>query len=166
MVALDDFTLSLEIQGARLRAMLENRSDETLRIWAQTNSWGWGTFILIISAHEVDEDYYILVPKPQIWTRNVPGIIDIGPAERQFFEVSPGEPEWDNLDSIGHLKGTSFRVRAALRIPETPEAIELGVFVGQITSPPRRSQPPHAWLFPFEAGASASGQEGLETLGM
>ena len=150
----DEFALTLEIQGDRLEATLENRSDRTLRIWAQTNSWGWGTFILIIGTHEGDGDHYTLVPKPQIWTRNGPGVIDIDPDGHQFFEVSPGEPEWDNLDSIGHLKRASFYVRAALRIRETPEAIELGVFMGQITSPSRLSQPPHAWLFPQAAEVS------------
>ena len=147
MYSSENFTLALEIQGNHLRATLENRSDLTLRIWAQTNSWGWGTFVLIISAHGVDENHCTLVPKPQIWTRNVPGIIDIGSGERQFFEVSPGEPKWDNLNSFEHLKDKSFYVRAALRIPETPEAIELGVFIGQITSPPKLSRPPHSWLF-------------------
>lgn len=148
MYSSEDFTLTLEIQGNRLKATLENPSDVTLRIWAQTNSWGWGTFILIISTHEVNEDHYTLVPKPQIWTRNAPVPIDIRFGDRQFFEVSPGEPEWSNLNSIGHLKNKSFYVHSAIRIPETPEAVEMGVFVGQITSPPKLSHPPHAWLFP------------------
>lgn len=151
MYSSNDFTLTLEIQGNRLKATLENRSDGTLRIWAQTNSWGWNTFILIISAHEVDEDHYTLVPKPQIWTVNLPEVIDIGPGDRQFFEVSHGEPEWSNLNSIVHLKDKSFYVHVAIHIPETPEAVEMGVFVGQITSPPKLSQPPHAWLFPQAA---------------
>lgn len=163
MYSSDDFTLTLEIQGNRLRATLENRSGGTLRIWAQTNSWGWGTFILIISAHEVDEGHYRLVPKPQRWTRNVRGVIDIGPGERQFFEVSPGKPEWDNLNCIGHLKDKPFYVRAAIRIPETPDAVELDVFMGQITSPPRLSQPPHAWLFPHAAGASDPSRTAVPT---
>jgi len=144
----DNIAMTLGIQETCLRAALENHSNRTLRIWARTNSWGWGTLILIVSAKEVDENHYTLVPKPQIWTVNLPGLIDIRCGESQIFEVSPGEPEWDNLDSIGHLKHASFYVRAALRIPETPEAIELGVFVGQIASSLILSEPPHGWLFP------------------
>ena len=148
MYSSDDFAFTLGIQGNRLRATLENRSGRTLRIWSQTNSWGWGTFILIISTREGEEDDYTLVPKPQIWTVNYPEVVEIAPGDRQFFEVSPGEPEWDNLNIIRHLKHTSFYVCAALRIPETPEANELGVLMCQITSPPQLSHPPHRWLFP------------------
>ena len=53
----DDYPLTLKIEGDRLRATLENPSDGPLRIWAQNSSWGWETFVLIISTHEVDGQF-------------------------------------------------------------------------------------------------------------
>lgn len=140
--------MTLEIQENHLRTTLTNQSSGTVRIWEQSNSWGWGTFILIINTSDAGNDCYRLVPKPQIWTANLPRFINISPGKQQIFEVSSGKPEWDNLNSIEHLKHSSFYVRAALCIPETSEAIEFNVFIGKILSPQKLSQPPHAWLFP------------------
>jgi hypothetical protein len=143
-----DVALTLEIEGALAWATLINHGVETLRIWELTNSWGWGTFLLIISMPEKEGDEYTLVPKPQVWTANLPTFVDISSGNRHVIEISPGEPEWDNLDKVTTLREKCFYVRAVLRIPETPEAMELGVLIGEISSQQVLSQPPHVWLFP------------------
>jgi hypothetical protein len=47
---------------------------------------------------------------------------------------------------VRHLIDQSIRVRGSLRIPQTAEAEEHGVFVGSVSSPPYESEPPHDWL--------------------
>jgi hypothetical protein len=62
------------------------------------------------------------------------------------YELRHGNPEWNGLDTVNHWLNQPLQVRVRLRIPETPEAVAQGVFIGEALTSSRPSTPPHSWL--------------------
>lgn len=140
-------TVTLRILTASLEFWIENSGTEPLRVWDQSNSWGWGTVMLVIANRSEPQEGFTLEPKPRIFTRNGPGFIEIPPGGQSLVTIRPGDPEWDGLQHIDHLRDEPLLVQGLLRILPSPEAPRFNVFVGKVTSPTYVSQPPHAWLF-------------------
>jgi hypothetical protein len=147
MHRLKELSLAANIIDNRLQVNVENRQEETLRIWARSNSWGWGMLKLSISETELISANYMLILMDKIWTRNGPNFIEIGSGQDYLLEVVHEEQEWENLGSIDYLRSMSLSVTVVLDIPETQEALDLGVFIGQSSSNALISSPPHNWLF-------------------
>lgn len=141
--------LDLSIRDTVLDISIVNHASKPARVWDRSNSWGWETLSLGIKGPPPSEDYYQLTVKPAVFTRNGPGFTEIPPAGgTQRITISAGNPQWDDIERIEHLRGDSLWVRAYLRVPPSPEAGTYGVFVGEVISPLRESRPPHRWLFP------------------
>jgi len=135
------------VRDTVLDVSIINHSSEPTRVWDRSNSWGWETLSLEIEGPSRSEDRYLLTVKPVAFTRNGPGFTVIPAGEIQRITISAGNPEWNGIECIEQLRGETLRVRAYLRIPPSPEADIFGVFVGEVRSPLRESQPPHRWLF-------------------
>lgn len=140
-------TVMLRILTASLEFWIENSGAEPLRVWDRSNSWGWETFVLVIARRSEPQECFTLKPKPRIWTRNGPGFVEIPPRGGHLVTMRPGNPEWDGLQCIDHLRDETLLVQGLLRILPSPEARRFNVFVGEVTSPTYVSEPPHAWLF-------------------
>jgi hypothetical protein len=136
--------LRLAVLPDTLAITVGNRGEMAQRIWARTNSWGWSMFSLLVAPHE--EPWQELTAKPVRWTRNAPHALELPPGGELLYELRPGDPDWQGLDTLGGWLELPLQVQSRLRIPETPEAVEHAVFLGEALSPPALSQPPHRWL--------------------
>lgn len=139
--------LDVAVRGAALDILTINHSRQPMRVWDRSNSWGWETLALELGVSRRSEDCYPLTGKPIAFTRNGPGFTEIPPGGMQRVTVSAGNPEWNGIERIEHLRSQTLWVRACLRIRPSPEAETYGIFVGEVSSPRRESQPPHRWLF-------------------
>ena len=139
--------LGVFVHGAALDIMIINHSLQATPVWNRSNSWGWETLGLEIRGSPPSQECYSLTVKPCAWTRNGPGFTEIPPGGIQRITISAGNPEWNGIERIEHLRGETLWVRANLRVQPSPEAETYEVFVGEVNSPWRESQPPHRWLF-------------------
>jgi hypothetical protein len=137
--------LSLSVQPGALVVAVGSRGETIERLWTRTNSWGWSNLSLLLAPPNLDR-WKELTAKPVRHTRNVPRAIDLPPGGKIRYELRRGEPSWDGMDALRDWLSGPLRVRGRLRIPETPEAIEQSVFIGEILSTEALSQPPHDWL--------------------
>lgn len=140
--------LDLQVHPNKLDAVISNGGTQPVRVWDRSNSWGWSTFSLEVTGSSQSQDYFTLTAKPRTFTRNGPGFTEIPAGGSHIVTLATGDDtEWDGLDQVEHLRREPLRVRAQLTVPPSPEAEELEVFVGEVNSPWRESQPPHLWLF-------------------
>ena len=139
--------LDVHVSHTQLDVVIKNEAPEQVRVWARSNSWGWYTLALEVAGPPPSEDYYALTVKPRAFTRNGPGFVEIPVGGTHVVTVTAGDPEWDGIDRLRHLRREPLRVRARFQVPPSPEAETHGVFVGEVSSPWQESQPPHPWLF-------------------
>jgi hypothetical protein len=140
-------TLTIQVHRESLEFEISNRGAESIRVWDRNNPWGWETLVLNISPLSQLEKSLTLRPKPRDWTRTGPVFVEIPRGGHHLVTLRPGDPEWDGLEQIKHLRDEPLRVSGLLQIPLSPEASLYNVFVGEVASPPRESEPPHVWLF-------------------
>jgi len=139
--------LDVLVRRTQLDVIIDNHGTDSVRVWDRSNSWGWNTLSLTVATLSPSESHFTLTPKVRAFTRNGPGFIEIPAGGSHLTVITPDYPEWDQLERIAHLRGETLRVQANLRIPPSPEATVLGVFVGEVDSQWQESQPPHLWLF-------------------
>jgi hypothetical protein len=146
--------LQLSIDADVLRIVVVNRGETELRVWDRDNSWGWGMFSLLVAAPG-SEQWSELTPRPVRRTRNVPRARKTPPGGRLEYDLRPGDPTWEGVEGIADRLDGPLRLRVRLSIPETAEAVEQKVFVGEAESAPVLSTPPHGWLVgPLPGGAA------------
>lgn len=146
-IAMTDMALKLVIQTDRLDVVFHNRGDDTIRIWEFYNSWGWHTINLQLKNTTSNEEFTLTKSKQMGWTKNGPGFIEIALHERYTASFFPREEGWEAEEDLSVLKHQPLLVKAVLKIPETAETKEYGIFVGKAESEWTRSDPPHPWLF-------------------
>jgi hypothetical protein len=137
--------LRLAIEPDVVRVTVENKGEQDLRLWARDNSWGWSMFSVLLALPGSDQ-WRELTAKPIRWTANIPHALSILAGGRWDYELRRGDPNWEGLDDVDDALNQPLQVRVRLRIPETPEAVAQGVFIGEAIAPPSLSEPPHSWL--------------------
>ena len=115
------------------------------RLWARDNAWGWSMFSLLVAPIDSDE-WTELTAKPIRWTANIPTTVYLPVGGNQVYEFRRGDPNWVAPEDFGAGPIDSIRIRIRLNIPETPEAIAQGVFIGEVLSAPFVPKPPITWL--------------------
>lgn len=138
--------ISAAIEAARLQVVLDNPSPSAQRVWSRRGSWGYSTCSLLVARSARPGEQRELTAKPVRWTVNFPEVIEIAPGERAIFDLAPGDPEWLGLAPLEPWLDEIWEVRVRLSIPDSQEARSNGVFIGELTSPPAISNPPHGWL--------------------
>jgi len=137
--------LGLTIETEVLRVTVVNRSEQDLRLWARNNSWGWSMFSLLLALHGSDQ-WRQLTAKPVRWTANIPHALNLPVGGRLDYELRHEDPNWEGRDDVNAWLNQPLQVRVRLSIPETPEAVAQGVFIGEALTPTCLSMPPHSWL--------------------
>lgn len=137
--------LQLSIHADTLTVVVRNRGETEVRLWDRNNSWGWGMFSLRVAAPGSAE-WSELTPRPVRHTRNGPRARTIPPGGRLEYELRPEDPAWEGTAALAGSRAGPLNVKVRLRIPETPEAIEQKVFIGEAESAPVLSTAPHGWL--------------------
>jgi len=136
--------LQLAVDPDVLTVTAVNRGKQDLKLWTRDNSWGWAMFSLLLAKPD-SQAWRELTAKAIRWTRNVPRALELRAGGQLEYELRHADPSWEGVADVDRL-GQFLQVRVRLRIPETPEALAQGVFIGEALSPPRLSQPPHHWL--------------------
>lgn len=140
-------TLAVLVEPDQLQVVVENPSPAAVRIWSRECSWGHATYSIIVARAAQPDDERELTVKPVRWTVNVPQVIELESGDRTAFGLIADGFAWQGGASLEPWRGESWQVRVRLRIPDTPEARDHGVLVGETVSALAISFPPHAWFF-------------------
>jgi len=118
------------VSNGQLILSFNNAQSSQLRIFEATNSWGAYAYRIKITAHETVFD--LKKKKDLVWTRNVPGYIELNPGENVLaFSFLDGT--WSSSQEIGKL--TQEQITCIDLIYDTepsPESTELKVFCGPL----------------------------------
>ncbi len=138
--------LLLAVEADVLRVTVVNDGEQDLRIWSRDNSWGWSMFSLVVEAPDSGQRRE-LTAVPVRWTRNVPRALTV-PAGATLDDVlRRSHPAWEEgAGGDDDWLDQPVQVQVRLRVSDSPEALEQGVFVGEAVSPPVLSTPPHSWF--------------------
>ncbi len=136
--------LELTIVGDILQVVLVNTSSDELRLWARANTWGDGSWAVVLQA---GGRRYVLRPTQQGYTRNVPRVLVVPAGGRHTLELQPKSREWTAGEDLASLRELELELQVELDIAASPEASEQRVMVGHARSEVLVSQPPHPWLF-------------------
>jgi hypothetical protein len=137
--------LLLAVEADVLRVTVVNPGAEDLRLWSRDSSWGWSMFSLLVEPNGSGPGRE-LTAGPVRWTRNVPRALTVTAGGRLDYELGHADPTWEGAGTDDGWLGQPLRVRARLRITQTPEAVDQDVFIGEALSDPVLSMPPHGWL--------------------
>lgn len=144
--------LAAAVEAERLALTVENISPQSVRIWSRDCAWGYSTFSLLINCLASPGDQHELTTKPILWGVNTRRTVEIESGGRAAVTFLPGDPQWLEAASLEPWIGEDWQIRVRLCIPDTPDARTFDVLIGEATSPPVISRPPHAWLFGRQEG--------------
>jgi hypothetical protein len=77
-----------------------------------------------------------VVRAPQVYTRNVPSPLVVSPGVRHSIPFDLDDGTWQLEAPVVELFGAGASLVAIYDVPESPEAIEAGVWIGQLHSQP------------------------------
>jgi hypothetical protein len=104
-----------------------------VRIWRTGNLWGDTVLSFELLP---DERSYSVVRKPQVYTRNVPSSLKVPGGSRHELPFDLGDGEWEAGSPLDQLILPGAQLVAIYDVPQTPEALEHGVWTGQLRSEP------------------------------
>ncbi len=139
-----DAELSLRVfaENGALVWELTNRGDTSVRLWQQSNSWGWPMPRL-----HVEPDHE-LRPAARLWTRNFPSSVEVTPQKSARYALRAGDFDPETLEPLRDRWQEPLQVQPELRCDPSAEAVEHGVWVGTLRGQQQELSPPHAWLRP------------------
>ena len=136
-----DATLELRVFAEGDAVVLEarNAGDQPVRLWRQTNSWGW-------SMPRLSVGDALLKPVEKIWTRNVPDAAELAPGESARYALRAGDFDPDALAAVRDLRDRPLRVQGCLVSEPSAQAVEHRVWCGTVRSAEQDLAPPHRWM--------------------
>jgi hypothetical protein len=139
--------MHIDIKSDNLNLAFSNNGSRMVRVWEFSNSWGWDVLSLMIRSQGLDRQCILTRRKTMGWTKNGPTFKAIEPDSHIEIQIYPDSHWWEFDQDLSVLEDRPLVVKAVLDIPDSPEARELGVFVGRVESEWVQSKPPHRWLF-------------------
>lgn len=121
-------TISLD---KTFQVVLTNRTGKPLKIWEDSNSWGYAALRFEIT--EGAGGNVVVRKKERDWRKNMPTFWAIDDGERVTYDVSLGSDEWEGLPK--GLSGATVTMRAILEILPDEQSKEFGVWTGKVASP-------------------------------
>jgi hypothetical protein len=158
----EDAKLSLCVfpAGDTLVWEVVNAGEHSVRLWRQTNSWGWSMPQLFVAPEAGSATPLHLAPAAKIWTRNTPGSVELAPHESARYEVRAGDFDPTTLSAVRDFSQRPVWVRGVLVCEPSAQAVEHGVWVGTLRGAEQELSPPHAWMRPTpepsDAGTEAT----------
>jgi len=119
-----------------------NTGSTSVRLWEQSNSWGWPMPRLVI------DDAHVLSPAPRLWTRNFPSHVELAAGESTRYELRAEDFDPATLKPLRELADQPLWVQGELTCEPSAEADEYDVWTGTLRTEKQELQPPHAWLRP------------------
>jgi hypothetical protein len=120
------------VTPSRFSVLISNSTPQTLGIWQGDNSWAWYMLTVYLRERPRGEEF-VIRRKDRDWTMNIPGRILLEPGESERMEIDLLDGSWDVPSGL-RFTSNYFDVRVRLKIPQTPEAKQLKVFVGESLS--------------------------------
>jgi hypothetical protein len=113
--------------------VLSNTSSTDVRVWQTGNQWGDTAL-----SFEVLHNGLVLriVRREQEYTRNVPSSFVLPVKSRHEWPFDLGDGDWDAETPIDQVAGRHTQLVAVYDVPTTPEALNHGVWTGQLRSEP------------------------------
>jgi hypothetical protein len=142
----DELSLRVYVEDDSLVLEATNAGNAEVRLWQQSNSWGWPMPRVYVDAGGAEP--HCLSPAPRVWTRNFPSSVELAPGESARYVLRAGDLDPATLEPVHHLWQEPLWVRGELRCTPSPEAGEYGVWCGTVRGPRAELPPPHEWLRP------------------
>ena len=111
-----------------VRVTVQNRSDEELRIWEDTNSWGYGRISFALVSRE--GELINVRRKPQDFTENSPTWISIAPKKEYQFQVDLSDGWW----TVTTEKDAAICIAGILHSGRSPESLKHKVWTSTSVS--------------------------------
>jgi hypothetical protein len=141
-----DLSLQVRAEDDALVWEVTNAGATLVRLWEQSNSWGWEMPRLHLGSEPGGAASHCLRPAARLWTRNFPSSAEVAPGESLRYEMRAGDFDPETLEPVRQLSGQPVRVQAELRCEPSAEAVEYGVWYGTLRGPIQELAPPHPWL--------------------
>lgn len=139
--------LTIRVLRESLEFDVSNRGSESIRVWDRNNPWGWSTTIVNVAPLLQPKQSFKLCPTLRGWTKTAPIFVEIPKGGHHLITLRHRDPEWDAMELIKHLRSERLSVSGSLQVALSPEASIYDVFIGEVSSSPGESEPPHLWLF-------------------
>lgn len=110
---------------------LVNMRNAAVRIWRPGNEWGDGMISFELLR---DSTVVRVVRSPQVYTRNVPGSIEVPPGGRHHIRFDLGDGSWQLAAPVRELFAMGARIVAIYEVLPSHEADEAGVWTGYLRS--------------------------------
>ena len=111
--------------------VLINARDVAVRTWRLGNEWGDE----MISFEVLNDSTVTRVTRsPQVYTRNVPGSIEVLAGSRHCVPFDLGDGSWQLGAPARELFGPGARIVAVYEVPRSDEASTAGVWAGCLHS--------------------------------
>jgi hypothetical protein len=128
-------TINLELRlGAPRPAgivLLANAGSKDIRVWQSGNQWGDTVLSFEILQGET---VWRVFRRQQDYTRNVPSSVVVPPGKRHVLIFDLDDGDWDAGAPIERLATPPAQLVAVYDVPLSPEAIDHGVWTGQLRS--------------------------------
>lgn len=108
---------------------VSNRGPAPLRLRAAGNSWGDAALSFVIAGKDGETE---IVRTQQVYTRNVPATVVVGPGEAETIVFDLGDGTWTPSPS----NASGRRLSARFVVPASDEARAEGLWTGAISSNP------------------------------
>jgi hypothetical protein len=117
-------------EGWHFHVILANASNKGVRIWKDSNSWGYAALSFELTDGSGKRSR--LQKKEQDWRKNTPSFWDLASGESLVYDVYLSNGEWDGL--AADMTGHTASMRAVLTIEEDEKSGEFGVWTGRVES--------------------------------
>lgn len=117
--------------GRHFHVVVANRSDRPFRVWPDHCSWGESNLAFEVS------DGRAVVPirrRPQMWSKNLPRAVELGPDDQYVLEVSFDPDAWELPWEETKIGTRRVRMRAVYQSEPSEDAKTKGVWTGRVVS--------------------------------
>ena len=130
-------------QGSKRRGLfyfhvvVQNTSNETIRLWEEWNSWGY--YNLTFEVFDVNGKLLgVAQKKPQTWTMNFPSFLELKPKQVHVIDVYFHSFDWDApiKPIIGNQAKSNYSLVANYSVKACSDSAEQGVWNGISKSRP------------------------------
>ncbi len=113
-----------------LRVMLKNVSATPLRLWKESNSWGYYALQFEMTTNKGERT--IVRKKERGWRKNVPAFVVLESGKSTVLDVFLSGGTWEHVPA--NRSGEKVDVRVIFEVSKEAMASKLGVWTGRISS--------------------------------
>lgn len=123
------FVTVLEVtHSARIRVVLANSSKEPVKVWKESNSWGWARWRVLVLRNGNLRTFF--QNPDQDFTVNLPTFVEIPQGSRFEQRLDLNDGSWKSSDGGRVTLGPGDTAIVVYDVPFTQECLKLGVWYG------------------------------------